>query len=77
MINNIGIFIMGFAWGVGLVIIILFSVDAWLRGGKRRARKQREKELAEKQLDLTAYGYDLKECEECHLPGDCPLCGAE
>ena len=21
-------------------------------------------------------GYDLDECEDCHLPNDCPLCGA-
>lgn len=20
-------------------------------------------------------GYDPDECEDCHLPGDCPLCG--
>ena len=79
MIYDLGIFIMGFAWGMGLTIIVVLVVDAWLRSGRRQDREKREREQleTEKQTKSTIYGWDYKECEECHLPGDCPLCGGE
>jgi len=67
MVNTIGIFIMGFAWGIGLTVIFVVSLDKWLR---RKRRKERQPIFL-----FTDYGYDRKECEESHLPGDCPLCG--
>lgn len=27
--------------------------------------------------DFINRGYDPDECAECHLPGDCPLCGGK
>jgi len=79
MIYDLGVFVLGFAWGMGLTLIAVLAIDARLRSGRRRDREKREREQAEieQQLKITDYGYDLKECEECHLPGDCPLCGAE
>jgi len=79
MIYDLGIFIMGFAWGMGLTIIVVLKVDAWLRSSRRRDRERREKEQLEieRKFKVTDYGYDPKECAECHLPGDCPLCGGE
>ena len=77
MIYDLGIFIMGFAWGIGLTIIFVLTVDTWLRSGRRRDREKREREQieVEQRLKIDNCGYDPKECDECHLPGDCPLCG--
>lgn len=30
-----------------------------------------------KEIYLRKYGLSQIECDECHLPGDCPLCGAK
>ena len=54
---------------------------------RRRQRRYRERdarqaeEAASKRADAyykrwQRYGVDPDECDECHLPGDCPLCGA-
>jgi len=67
MINALGIFIMGFAFGVALTILLALIVE-------KRVRRERQER---KQLYFDDYGYDPKECEECHLPGDCPLCGGK
>lgn len=79
MINDIGIFIMGFVWGMALTIIVVIKVDAWLRSGRRRDKErwEREQKEIEQRLKVTDYGYDPKECAEHHLPGDCPLCGGK
>lgn len=34
-------------------------------------------EAAKLKFEATFSGFDPIECEECHLPGDCPLCGAK
>lgn len=71
MIGVTGWVMTGFAWGtvVGM-LITLVSVKLGLRA------QRREKEIFRK-LDLKLIGLNKEECEECHLPGDCPLCGAE
>lgn len=67
----IGWTMMGFAYGMVVgMLITLVSFKMGLRA------QRKEKELFEK-LDLKLCGLDKEECEECHLPGDCPLCGAE
>jgi len=69
---------LGFAVGC----IFLISVDAWCRKINRKDKELmklgKENLELKKQLDNPLRGYclDLKECEESHLPGDCPLCGA-
>lgn len=64
-------FIMGLAYGMVIgFIITLFST--------RLAIKRKKKEMALlRRLDLKSLGFDEEECREHHLPGDCPLCGAE
>ena len=29
------------------------------------------------EMRLREYGLSQMECDECHLPGDCPLCGGK
>lgn len=69
-ITIIGWFMMGFAWGaVVIFLVMLISVKLALREQKR------ERQIFRK-LDMKLIGFDRDECKECHLPGDCPLCGA-
>ena len=67
-------FIMGFAWGTGVGFLITFIS---IRIGLKKQEEER-KLFAEldRKVYLHACGYDEKECQETHLPGDCPLCGA-
>ncbi len=32
--------------------------------------------IARKEIYFRPYGFSPSECNEMHLPGDCPLCGA-
>ena len=73
MVFNLGIFIMGFTWGMGLTLLVLISLDIRLRRERQKVKQEKEKPT----FLFIDYGYDPKECEECHLPGDCPLCGAD
>lgn len=63
-------FMMGLAWGMAIGSLIMFFS---IRLGTKREKK--EAALFRK-LDLKLSGFDEEECRECHLPGDCPLCGA-
>ena len=58
---------------VGFTIIYYQLSDNKLRR-KIRHLETRIKHYAEHNY-LRDYGYDSDECEDCHLPGDCPLCG--
>jgi len=43
----------------------------------KRAEEAEAKAAAAYYSRWLAYGLDPVECEEFHLPGDCPLCGAD
>ena len=43
---------------------------------RRVERLQAKLDKANLQREAAFLGFDPIECEECHLPGDCPLCGA-
>lgn len=43
---------------------------------RRVERLQAKLDKANLQREAAFLGCDPVECEECHLPGDCPLCGA-
>lgn len=45
----------------------------------RKIQQQVAMDIIERENILNAIeiGYDPRECQECHLPGDCPLCGAK
>lgn len=82
MIETGMILFAGFTLGVGvmLVIFIGFETHRLTTRGKRRAERERcEREATESKGNMfwLARGLDPRECGECHLPGDCPLCGAE
>ena len=65
MIYEIGIFVMGFAWGAVIVSL------GFVIGLKLIFKKEKQHKLQMRDYDL-----DAIECKEHHLPGDCPLCGA-
>ena len=62
----IGWFMMGFAYGavVGM-LAFWFGLILANREEKRHRLRMRD------------YDLDATECEKHHLPGDCPLCGAD
>lgn len=68
-------FIMGFAWGMAIGFLITFV--AITIGLKNRRKEKRLFDELDRKVYLQACGYDEKECLENHLPGDCPLCGAD
>lgn len=64
-------FLMGLAWGMGIgSLIMFFSIRLGIKSQKKEAALFRK-------LDLKLAGFDEEECKDHHLPGDCPLCGAE
>lgn len=76
MVEGFGWLIMGLAWGAALTLILFLSLEAHFRHERRKKRKAQEKEKQDRIL-LLDRDFDVKECIEHHLPGDCPLCGAE
>lgn len=64
-------FVMGLAYGMTIgFVITLISIKLGVRSQKKEAALFRK-------LDLKYAGFDEEECEEYHLAGDCPLCGAK
>lgn len=60
-----------------LCLIFILSVDNYyLRRRVNRLRSRFEYLWNGNDL-MKGYGFDPAECAESHLPGDCPLCGAE
>ncbi len=64
--NAFGWFIMGFDYGL-VAGALMFWLILILAKRERKRHKQR----------VDDYDLDATECEKHHLPGDCPLCGAE
>ena len=59
------------------VAILVFMYITDERHWRRKVeRLQVELDKANQKYDATIRGFDPIECEEHHLPGDCPLCGA-
>lgn len=81
-LSNIAIAIIAVTAPVGIVIAIWGLMQAhlaWVLAKQERRRIERsipKIEAKYKPTYLEQCGYSPKECEECHLPGDCPLCGA-
>jgi len=64
--------------GLAAAIFGLLSVRSyWIAERHDRRRIEREEIEDEYKAHLKQCGFTPDECEECHLPGDCPLCGAE
>jgi len=59
-------FLMGFAWGVGLTVLFIIQIIQ---------KRQRETKITRE--EFLEMGFDPLGCELDHLPGDCPLCGAD
>lgn len=55
-----------------LVFVVSIENRYLRRRVERLQAKLDESNLRHKAILLD---YDFIECEECHLPGDCPLCG--
>ena len=75
-----------FAFAIlGFAIALVFAIltDGWSRKVNRKdkeiMRLERELSEAKRKLEnpLLEYGLDGLECENYHLSGDCPLCGAK
>ena len=62
-VYEVGAFVMGFAWGV--VALLALTIFYWQWDARHRPTS----------INYKDYGFDPKECETTHLPGDCPLCG--
>ncbi len=65
---------------VCFVVISLAVVGAsmdWFRQERKIKRLQTEVDHFKHSKYLREYGYDQDECEDLHLAGDCPLCGAK
>jgi len=75
-------------WVISLLAIpialLLFALIVQNRYLERRAKRLKAKldeaniklDEANIKYDVALLGFDPLECDECHLPGDCPLCGA-
>ena len=70
---------------LGIPIAFLFFVLIVQKHYLERRVKRLEAKLGEanrgleeanRRCDVSLLGFDSVECDECHLPGDCPLCGA-
>ena len=57
------------------LIVIFFSWDE-LRLLKKIRKLQAELEHTKHNRYIRELGFDPDECSDIHLPGDCPLCGA-
>jgi len=69
-------------WVISLFAIpiafLLFLLTVQKHYLERRVKRLKAKlDEANIKYDVALLGFDPVECEECHLPGDCPLCGAE
>lgn len=59
---------------IGCLIAALVVENRDLR--RRIERVTAKLDKANLRCEAAFIGCDPIECEECHLPGDCPLCGA-
>jgi len=74
--------ISGLTAPLAFLILVLVIENRYL---KRRVERLTAKldgvnlklDEANQRYDVSLLGFDPIECEEHHLPGDCPLCGAE
>lgn len=64
---------MSITYGIGLVVI------AWVLKRYWKIHREKKHQAKVDALDtlLWVRDFDPEECRECHLPGDCPLCGAK
>ena len=60
---------------VPLGIIALVFAFEQLRQMRKQDKKERDK--AEERRYMIECDFSPSECAESHLPGDCPLCGAQ
>ena len=44
---------------------------------RERTRQRNEEARPDREIILENYGFSPRECRNHHLPGDCPLCGAD
>ncbi len=68
-----------FVYGFSLLAWMLYSIRKWRRQDAAAEERRDLLEDAEKDAGRERWlgaGFDPLECAECHLPGDCPLCGA-
>ena len=59
---------------IACLLFVLIVDNYYLRRRVKRLRADLDK--VNLRCEATLRDYDPIECEECHLPGDCPLCGA-
>jgi len=64
-------FVLGFSLGLAVPLIVIVYLLNKLTKQSARYLKFMERQY------LSNCGFDPDECRECHLPGDCPLCGAK
>jgi len=73
--------ILGTPIQVWLFWAVLVPLNCFVAGvliGERRERKGQERaERMAWNRYLRESGFDPDECEQSHLPGDCPLCGGQ
>ncbi len=60
---------------IGLLIAAVVIENRYLK--RRVERLQAKLDKANLRCEAAFIGCDPIECEECHLPDDCPLCGAK
>lgn len=70
------------AMPIGLLIFVLIIQRRYLKRRVQRLQAKLEEakrmcDEANRRYDVTLLGFDPVECEEHHLRGDCPLCGAD
>ena len=73
--------VLGLAMPIAFLLFVLIIENRYL---KRRVKRLQAKlgeakricDEANRRYDVTLLGFDPIECEEHHLAGDCPLCGA-
>jgi len=67
---------------IAFLLFMLIEQNRYLKRRIKRSERQLDEanlkcEAAELKCEATFSGFDPIECEECHLPGDCPLCGTK
>ncbi|KKL65604.1 hypothetical protein LCGC14_2153340 [marine sediment metagenome] len=71
--EGLGFYLIMVGW---VLLIVFFQREDW-RLRKKIGKLEAELNHTKHNQYVRELGFDLDECADIHLPGDCPLCGAK